>query len=117
MHSHANWGLLEETEAATVTRQGITTIVVGQDGESDYPLRDWYAQLEATPPAINVASMVGHTTLRMQVMGKNSHRPSTELELAAMRSLLAKELAAGAFGLSTGLAPADVPRGTTGART
>jgi len=103
MHSHGNDGLLKDLDAATVTRQGVTTIFVGQDGESDYPLRDWFAQLEATPPAINVASMVGHATLREQAMGKDLYRPSTPPELAQMKSLLTKELTAGAFGLSTGL--------------
>ena len=103
MHSHANDGLLEDLDAATVSRQGVTLIVVGQDGESDYPLRDWFARLRATPAAINVASMVGHATLREQAMGKDLYRPSTAQELAQMKALLAKELTAGAFGLSTGL--------------
>jgi N-acyl-D-amino-acid deacylase len=103
MHSHGNGGLLQDLDAATVTRQGVTTILVGQDGGSDYPLRDWFAQLEVTPAALNVASMVGHATLREQVMGKDLYRPSTAQELAQMKTLLAKELTAGAFGLSTGL--------------
>jgi N-acyl-D-amino-acid deacylase len=103
MHSHGNDGLLEDPDAATVSRQGVTTILVGQDGESDYPLGDWFARLEATPPAINVASMVGHATLRQQVMGEDLYRPSTVQELSRMKALLARELAAGAFGLSTGL--------------
>ena len=103
MHSHGSGGLLEDLDAATVTRQGVTTIFVGQDGDSYFPLRDWFAQLDATPPALNVASMVGHATVRAQVMGKDLYRPSTEAELAEMRALLARELTAGAFGLSTGL--------------
>lgn len=103
MHTHANDGLLADLDAATVTRQGVTTVLVGQDGESDYPLRDWFAKLAATPPALNVASMVGHATLRQQVMGTDLYRPSTPQELARMKELLAKELTAGAFGLSTGL--------------
>jgi N-acyl-D-amino-acid deacylase len=103
MHSHGDRDLLEDLDAATVSRQGVTTIFVGQDGESAYPLRDWFAKLQATPSAINVASMVGHATLREQVMGKDLYRPSTAQELAQMKGLLAKELTAGAFGLSTGL--------------
>ena len=103
MHSHGSGGLTEDLDAATVSRQGITTILVGQDGESNFPLRDFFAQLKANPPAINLASMVGHATLREQVMGKDLYRASTPQELAQMKSLLARELAAGAFGLSTGL--------------
>jgi N-acyl-D-amino-acid deacylase len=103
MHSHGNRGLLEDLDAATVSRQGVTTIFVGQDGESDFPLAHFFSLLTATPAAINVASMVGHATLREQVMGKDLYRPSTPAELEKMKSLLARELSAGAFGLSTGL--------------
>jgi N-acyl-D-amino-acid deacylase len=103
MHSHGDGGLLKDLGAATVSRQGVTTIVVGQDGESGYPLRNYLAQFQATPPAINLASLVGHATLREQVMGKDLYRESTPQELAKMKTLLATELKAGAFGLSTGL--------------
>lgn len=103
MHSHGNRGLLKDLDAATVSRQGVTTIFVGQDGESDYPLAGYFQSLEATPAAINVASMIGHATLREQVMGKDLYRASTPAELASMKRLLASELRAGAFGLSTGL--------------
>ena len=103
MHSHADRGLLEDLDAATVSRQGVTTIFVGQDGESQFPLRDYYARLEKTPAAINLASMIGHATMREQVMGKDLFRPSKPEELGKMKSLLASELLAGAFGLSTGL--------------
>jgi N-acyl-D-amino-acid deacylase len=103
MHSHGSRGLGDDLDAATVSRQGITTILVGQDGESNFPLRDYLAQLAANPPAINLASMVGHATLREQVMGTDLYRASTQQELARMKSLLARELTAGAFGLSTGL--------------
>src|SRR5215213_2572326 len=103
MHSHGDDGLPEDLDAATASRQGITTILVGQDGGSYFPLRDYLAKLEANPPAINLASMVGHATLREQVMGKDLYRASTPQELAQMETLLARELTAGAFGLSTGL--------------
>lgn len=103
MHSHGDRGLLQDLDAATVARQGVTSIFIGQDGESNFPLRDYYARLALTPAAINVASMVGHATLREQVMGKDLYRAATAAEVARMRALLASELKAGAFGLSTGL--------------
>ncbi len=103
MHSHADRGLLEDLDAATVARQGVTTVFVGQDGDSNFPLQEYYAQLAATPAAINVASMVGHATLREQVMGTDLYRAATTAEVARMQALLASELKAGAFGLSTGL--------------
>lgn len=103
MHTHGDRGLLDDLDAATISRQGVTTIFVGQDGESNFPLADYFARLRATPPAVNVASMVGHATLREQVMGKDLYRPSTPQELAGMKTLLSHELESGAFGLSTGL--------------
>ncbi|MGH8264426.1 MAG: N-acyl-D-amino-acid deacylase family protein [Steroidobacteraceae bacterium] len=103
MHSHGDGGLLEDLNAANISRQGVTTILVGQDGDSNYPLADFFAKLESTPAAINVASMIGHATLREQTMGKDLFRTSNAAELAAMKGLLARELKAGAFGLSTGL--------------
>jgi N-acyl-D-amino-acid deacylase len=103
MHSHGDHGLLKDLDAATISRQGVTTIFIGQDGESQFPLRDFFARYEKTPAAINIASMIGQATLREQVMGKDLYRPSTPEELAKMKTLLASELQAGAFGLSTGL--------------
>ncbi len=103
MHSHGSRGLMKDPDAGTISRQGVTTIVVGQDGGSYYPLRDFLAAFDKTPAAINVASMAGHATLREQAMGKDIFRPSTQDELAKMKILLAAELRAGAFGLSTGL--------------
>lgn len=103
MHSHGDHGLLQDLDAATISRQGVTTIFVGQDGGSQFPLREYFDRFEKTPPAINLASMVGHATLREKVMGKDLFRASTPEELAKMKTLLASELQAGAFGLSTGL--------------
>jgi len=103
MHTHADRGLLEDLDAATITRQGVTTILVGQDGESNSPLREYYARLAATPPAVNVGSMVGHASVRKEIMGKDLYRASTPAELEAMKAVLARELEAGAFGISTGL--------------
>jgi N-acyl-D-amino-acid deacylase len=103
MHTHTDRDLLKDLDAATVSRQGVTTIFIGQDGDSHFPLRDYYEQLTKTPAAINVASMIGHATLREQIMGKDLYRASTADELVRMKALLAQELRAGAFGLSTGL--------------
>ena len=102
-HSHHDGGLLIELSALAVVSQGITTIVVGQDGGSLFPIADFFAALETAPAAVNVASYAGHGTLRRQVMGDDFRRPATADEVAAMRALLETELASGALGLSTGL--------------
>jgi N-acyl-D-amino-acid deacylase len=113
MHSHGDGGIFDDLDAENVTRQGVTTIFVGQDGESNYPLSDFFSRLEKTPPAINFASMIGHATIRRQVMGKDLYRASTPEELAKMKEVLARELGAGAFGLSSGLEYEDGHFATT----
>ena len=88
---------------AAVVSQGITTIVVGQDGGSRFPLEELFAELQTAPWAVNVASYAGHGTLRDRVLGEDFRRPATPEEIAEMARLLARELEAGALGLSTGL--------------
>ncbi len=102
-HSHLDSSILSDRNALAMVTQGITTAVVGQDGDSPYPLTDFFAALEATPAKINVAAYAGHNTLRDEVMGADFRRVATDEEIARMSGLLQKELAAGALGLSTGL--------------
>jgi len=103
-HSHHDRGLLEEMRSAgAAVSQGITTVVVGQDGGSRYPLADFFGEAEATPPAINVASYTGHNTLRELVMGEDFMRPATPAEVDSMATLLRADMRAGSLGLSTGL--------------
>lgn len=100
-HSHAD--VLEIPEALGAVSQGITTVVVGQDGGSALPLSDYFAKLERSPAAVNVASYSGHGTLREKVMGDDFRRVANASEIAEMSRLLESDLAAGALGLSTGL--------------
>jgi N-acyl-D-amino-acid deacylase len=95
--------LFEEPSALAVVSQGITTIVVGQDGGSHVPLRSFLDSLDRAPVAVNVASYSGHGTLRREVLGQDYRRVATPEEVDAMRELLRDDLAAGALGFSTGL--------------
>jgi N-acyl-D-amino-acid deacylase len=102
-HSHAERDLLDQPQAIPVVSQGITTVVIGQDGGSEFPLADYFAAIEASAVAVNVASYAGHNTLRSRVLGKDYRRHATEAEIAAMAGLLEQELRSGALGLSSGL--------------
>jgi len=102
-HSHASRGLFEHRDALADVSQGITTVVVGQDGGSTLPLAEYFERLRAEPAAVNVASYVGHGTIRHQVMGDDFKRAATADEVRKMEDLLRAEMAAGALGLSTGL--------------
>ena len=102
-HSHSDRLILTERDALAKIAQGITTAVVGQDGDAPYPLAEFFGALEATPPKVNIAAYAGHNTLRDEVMGADFRRAANEYEINAMSVLLEQELAAGAVGLSTGL--------------
>jgi N-acyl-D-amino-acid deacylase len=102
-HSHGDHGLFEHRDALAAVSQGITTIVVGQDGGSPWPLADFFGRLEKEPAALNVASYAGHGRIRRQVMGEDFRRAARPEEVARMRELLEQELRAGALGLSSGL--------------
>src|SRR2546428_11553440 len=62
--------------------------------------------------SVNTVMLVGHNTLRLMAMGM-ANRPPTADEMTLMRRMLEEALAAGAFGLSSGLFTA--PGGFAGA--
>jgi N-acyl-D-amino-acid deacylase len=102
-HSHHDRGLFDRRDALGAVSQGITTIVVGQDGGSPLPLADFFTRLEASPVALNVAAYVGHGSVRRAALGDDYKRPATAAEIGKMRALVEGEMRAGALGLSTGL--------------
>jgi N-acyl-D-aspartate/D-glutamate deacylase len=102
-HSHHFGSLYSNPTGIPVTSQGVTTIVSGQDGESD-PVDSIAAFINRTPIAINVATFTGHSALREQVMGeKDVYRTATPSEIESMKKLLIADMDKGSLGLSTGL--------------
>lgn len=102
-HAHYDFDFDNHPHAPAATSQGITTIVVGQDGFSNYPLKAFHAGLRARPVAVNIASYAGHNSIRAAVMGDDYRREANVQEKAAMARALRDEMANGALGLSTGL--------------
>lgn len=101
-HSHHDWGLDENPSCVAATNQGITTIVVGQDGGSS-PMDSIQASLNKSPVSVNVASYTGHANLRKEAMKGDVLRKATPEEVDLMKKLLIQELGKGSLGLSTGL--------------
>lgn len=101
-HSHHDADIPASPDMVAVTSQGVTTIIIGQDGTSQSPLADFYAKLAKSPIAVNVGSYSGHNTLREHGMNA-ARRAATDEDIAHMSKLLEDDMAAGAFGLSTGL--------------
>lgn len=100
-HSHHERGLSEDPTAVAALNQGITTIVIGQDGSSD-PIDSLKQRIGRRPASINIATYTGHASLREQVM-KDMYRKSDTAEIAKMKVLLTQEMKKGSLGLSSGL--------------
>lgn len=102
-HSHHDAYMEDQLDVIAATSQGITTIVVGQDGFSNFPLSEFYEDRRKRPVAVNIASYVGHNSLRSTVLGDDYKRRATDAELLKMEELLRTEMETGGLGLSTGL--------------
>jgi N-acyl-D-amino-acid deacylase len=103
IHNHSTDGLESDPLAESQIAQGITTIVLGADGDSPWPLAPYLAARRANPPSLNIAMMAGHATIREQIMGKDFRRIATADEIAKMTQLVEQAMNEGAIGLSTGL--------------
>lgn len=95
--------ILSIPEAENFVRMGVTSIVTGNCGLSSPDIRAFLNDVDRIRPAVNVATLVGHNTLREMVMGGLLRRPPTEAELLRMGALVEEAMEAGALGLSTGL--------------
>ena len=123
MHSHSDMLLLEDGDAQSKIRQGVTTEVLGE-GSSAGPrqgklsarsvklrgktlqwttLGEYLDTLEREGIATNVVSYVGLGTIWRCVMGDSFERPTPE-EITTMKALVTEAMEDGAFGLSSMLA-------------
>lgn len=105
LHSHSDVGLAS-TQTNTnpnVVTQGVATVVVNQDGRSPWPISQQKVQYEQQGIGTNTVLMVGHGTIRGQVMKKDFKRPATPGEIEQMKRLVRQGMDEGAYGLSAGL--------------
>lgn len=102
-HNHSERGFQTDPTAASQISQGITTVVVGQDGGSEFPVGPFLQNLDQNPIALNVLTFVGHATVRSRVMGEDTNRRARPEEIEKMKQLVEQAMREGAIGLSTGL--------------
>jgi N-acyl-D-amino-acid deacylase len=126
LHSHADFSLGAAPHALTQISQGVTTLMTGNCGSSPFPVTDLNALRAATAflrpaldwswsdgqgfarslresrPAVNTALQVGHSALRLAVIGDAKRAPTAD-ELGRMKELLRQAAEHGARGYSTGL--------------
>lgn len=127
VHTHDDLELIRNPSMLNKISQGVTSVIIGNCGISACPyqsnkapidpihllgkedeflfptLQDYVDHFEHVKPSLNVAALVGHTSLRAQVM-QDVDMPASATEISHMRDLLKVALAQGAKGLSTGLA-------------
>ncbi len=101
LHAHLD-PLVGLPSGGSLLRQGVTTALGGPDGSSPWPLAAHLDTLARLGTGFNVAFLVGHGTIRRQVLGLEARAP-TPGELERMRALVRQGMRDGAFGLSTGL--------------
>ncbi|MFA4029354.1 MAG: hypothetical protein GDYSWBUE_000026 [Candidatus Fervidibacterota bacterium] len=126
-HGHSDQELLVNRLCESKVMQGITTEVCGNCGFSPAPvlgedaasqlatplhtygiqgrwrrLAEFLGELEGGGVSVNIATFVGHNTIRSAIMGEEDREPSED-ELTRMKMLLAEALEEGAIGLSSGL--------------
>lgn len=101
VHTHAE-NVTRLPDAENYIRMGVTSIVVGNCGSSVGDLAKFFAEVNGKV-AVNVASLVGHNTVRSAVMGGSFDRPPTPAELTKMQLAVERAMQNGACGLSTGL--------------
>jgi N-acyl-D-amino-acid deacylase len=124
VHTHDDFAAVLYPDMAFKVCGGVTTCVVGNCGMGAAPFRqaallarafhpgkelpDWgdyhgyFDTLDAQPPSVNVGVLVGHGSMRMAAMQRDTGVPSAD-QMAQMKAILAEGLDAGALGLSTGL--------------
>ena len=102
IHTHSRRGIFEHPEAENYIRQGVTTLIEGNDGSSPVPLAPFLEKVAATRTTVNFGSFIGQGSIRQEVLGLVD-RPAAPEEITRMRSLVEEAMRDGAFGLSTGL--------------
>ena len=108
LHSHADRAMtsehLEARRAKSLNSQGLTTVIGGPDGRNQvWPLSAEIAALRELGHAMNFVPMVGHSTVRAEVMSNDYWRAATEDEIARMQALVREGMEAGAWGLGAGV--------------
>ncbi len=102
VHTHSE-ALPQLPLAENFLRMGVTTIVTGNCGGSETDVKAFFEKCEATGVGLNVATLIGHNSVRRKAMGGSFLRRPGEEQMLQMRQLVAQAMRDGAVGLSTGL--------------
>lgn len=103
-HTHADRDLNNKETAHNLPflMQGVTTVVVGNDGDSYYPAKKYQELYKQQGVGTNVVQLIGQHAIIEAVIGKSDVDPTPD-QMKEMQVLMQQEMDAGAFGMSTGL--------------
>jgi N-acyl-D-amino-acid deacylase len=101
VHGHTE-DIFNNPTAENFVRMGVTSIITGNCGGSASDIGQFLGQFGEKPLAVNLGALIGHNTVRREVVGLDNRAPSFE-EQAKMNALVEKAMKDGAVGLSTGL--------------
>ena len=102
LHSHADRGILKFRPAENYIRQGVTSLLCGNCGSSPTDIGKFFGELRNGGTGPNIAILVGHGSVRLQVLGRRDVVPDDD-QLNRMKQLVRKAMQDGAVGLSTSL--------------
>jgi N-acyl-D-amino-acid deacylase len=101
VHAHVE-NVYNLPAAENFVRMGVTSLVTGNCGGSAVDVGKFLGRMKETPLAVNLATLVGHNSVRREVFGEANRAPTAE-ELERMKALVERAMQDGAVGLSTGL--------------
>lgn len=102
LHTHADRSILKHPDGHNYIRQGVTTVLGGNCGGSQFPIGQFLKKVKRKKIALNFCILAGHNTIRRKVMGNEDREPD-EAEMAEMKRMIEEAMQEGAFGISTGL--------------
>ena len=105
-HTHSFEGLPNLSEERRrnlgALTQGVTTVVTGADGRGPLEVARVLTEAERLGIGVNTYALTGFGSVRSKVMGSSS-APATPAQIDSMKSLIAKAMREGAFGVGSGL--------------
>ena len=101
MHTHLE-PIMEMPDAKSLIMQGVTLALGGPDGGGPWPFGSYLDSLEQLGTGPNLAYLIGHNTIRREVMGNVDQAPTLS-QMDSMKNYVEMAMKEGAFGISTGL--------------
>lgn len=102
VHTHIEGNEVRIPTAGNFILDGVTSVVTGNCGGSSPDIAEYFQRIDSVRTSLNIATLIGHNTVRRAVMGDSQRNPTPE-EQSRMEALVEKAMNDGAVGISTGL--------------